>query len=142
MPSTIQFKKLDHVTLIVADLARSREFFKEVLGLFELPRPEFDFEGLWFGTEQPSPGKTVRAEIHLTLQGELAGEAGWGNRKVKRLSRGHHIALQVEDAHAAAQWLNSKGVQLDDGPKKRPDGPVQIFLRDPDNHVIELFSIA
>ena len=28
-----------------------------------------------------------------------------------------------------------------EGPKHRPDGPLQVFLRDPDGHVIELTQL-
>jgi catechol 2,3-dioxygenase-like lactoylglutathione lyase family enzyme len=59
---------------------------------------------------------------------------------LKRSSRNHHVAFAVEDAHAAAASLKSRGIELLDDAKLRPDGAVQVFLTDPDHHVIELCS--
>src|SRR5437867_2686624 len=53
----IQVKTLDHVTIVVKDLDRSRRFYVEVLGMRLVPRPPFAFDGLWF-----QAGET---QIHL-----------------------------------------------------------------------------
>ena len=40
---------LDHVSVLVTDVARSRAFYAGVLGLTEIPKPRtFDFVALWF----------------------------------------------------------------------------------------------
>ena len=61
-------KSIDHVTLVVADLERSRQFYVELLGMAEVPRPDFSFPGSWF-----QAGKT---QIHLNIAGNEAGTAG------------------------------------------------------------------
>src|SRR5262245_52764364 len=53
---------LDHVTIVVADLERSRKFYCDALGMQEVPRPGFSFLGKWF-----QAGKT---QIHLILEHE------------------------------------------------------------------------
>ena len=46
-PSLIAIHSLHHVSLVVQDLARAKAFYGDVLGLQELPRPPFDFDGAW-----------------------------------------------------------------------------------------------
>jgi catechol 2,3-dioxygenase-like lactoylglutathione lyase family enzyme len=52
----------------------------------------------------------------------------------------NHIALEVDDLAAALVRLEEHGVPLIGGPMPRGDGYVQVFLRDPDGYVIELFE--
>ena len=56
----IAVKSLDHATLVVKDLDRSRRFYVDVLGMREVPRPAFSFAGSWF-----QAGAT---QIHLILE--------------------------------------------------------------------------
>ncbi|MEM9410336.1 MAG: VOC family protein [Planctomycetota bacterium] len=140
MQQPIRFHSIDHLTLIVSDLERTRKFYCEKLGMQLGPRPEFDFPGLWLHPSEPEPGKPVKSMIHITLESDLAGLAGWGDREVKSLSRGHHFAFEVEDAKNACKYLQNLGVEIAVQPKQRPDGAVQFYVQDPDGHVIELFS--
>src|SRR5437667_69670 len=48
MATPIQVKSLDHVTIVVKDLERSRQFYVDGLGMRETPRPAFTFLGSWF----------------------------------------------------------------------------------------------
>ena len=44
---------LDHVTVVITDLERSRRFYRDVLGLQEVPPPyTFDFVVLWFAAKR------------------------------------------------------------------------------------------
>lgn len=129
----IKAKQIDHVTLVIADVQSTREFYVDLLGLEEVPRPAFDFPGLWF-----QAGNT---QIHATVENLEAGKAGWADRGATQLSRGHHFAFEVDDANEAAKVLIENGVKILVGPKNRPDGPVQLYIHDPDGHLVELFSI-
>ncbi|HEY6335371.1 MAG TPA: VOC family protein [Alphaproteobacteria bacterium] len=40
-------KAMDHFTVLAADLAETRAFYEELLGLREGYRPPFDFPGAW-----------------------------------------------------------------------------------------------
>ena len=99
----------------------------------EHTRPDFDFPGAWFGIGD--------MQIHATVESELAGMAGWGDRKVKSISRGHHFAFEVPDVAAATEAARKNGIEIGDGPKQRPDGAFQVYLYDPDRHLVELFSM-
>ena len=37
--------------------------------------------------------------------------------------------------------IKQAGVEIVDGPKQRPDGATQVFIRDPDGYLIELCSV-
>ncbi len=128
----IQVKSLDHVTLVVKDLERSRRFYVDVLGMRQVPRPAFSFDGLWF-----QAGKT---QIHLIL--EFAGSGPAGNLLAAELrsSPTQHFALEVAHAEAVIPRLKELQVPILSGPKPRPDGYVQVFVTDPDGHVVELCS--
>jgi len=115
--------RIDHVGLHVADVERSRRFYAEVLGLAEMPRPDLGFPGAWF--------RVGSQELHLIGKNSRPGEP----------PRERHFAFEVDDAAGWAARLRERGVEFEE-PRERPDGAVQIFLRDPDGHVIELLDRA
>lgn len=113
---------LEHAALNVSNLEASRRFYSEALGLREIPRPNFDFGGIWYGIG-------ANQQLHLIEDAELAAQSNRQN---------HHFALQVRDIDAVKAELDRKGVKIAMGPAKRPDGVTQIFIIDPDGYVIEL----
>ena len=121
----MRITELNHVALHVADVERSKRFYERVLGLAQITRPAFDFPGAWYGlgTDQ---------ELHLI-----------GGRKAEILTgpRGTHFALTVDSIEEAKAQLDQSGWEFR-GPKARPDGAMQIFLADPDGHVIEVSALA
>jgi catechol 2,3-dioxygenase-like lactoylglutathione lyase family enzyme len=131
-PSKIAVAALDHVTLICANLSATRMFYVDLLGMTEVPRPPFDFPGLWF--------QVGSVQIHATQASPEAGQAGWGDRGVKKISRGHHIAFAVDDVVQALEIVRANGVPIASPLQKRPDGLQQVYLYDPDGHIVELFS--
>ena len=124
-------KTIDHATLVVADLEKSRSFYAGLLGMTEVPRPDFGFPGLWF-----QAGAT---QIHLNIQSAEAGRAGVTYDATK-ITRALHIAFVVDDAMDAADVLREQGVEIIAGPRNRPDGAVQLYILDPDGHQIEITS--
>ena len=115
--------ELNHVAIYVTDVARSSDFYREVLGLELMARPAFSFPGAWFrlGTVQ---------ELHL-----IANHGG----PFFRSHDSNHFALKVDDLDGWEKHLKKAGATF--APKKqRPDGAWQVFLSDPDGHRIELFT--
>jgi catechol 2,3-dioxygenase-like lactoylglutathione lyase family enzyme/uncharacterized protein YunC (DUF1805 family) len=133
-PTGLSVKTLDHVTIVVKDLERSRRFYVDGLGMREVPRPAFSFAGSWFqaGTTQ----------VHLILEFAESGPAGNLVPEPLRSSRTHHFAFLVDDAEAAVPHLKKLQIPILGGPKPRPDGYLQVFITDPDGHVVELCSPA
>ncbi len=120
----MQILQLNHVAIHVADVERSCAFYRDVLGLEQIPRPAFSFPGAWFrlGPDQ---------ELHII--GERTEEISGG-------PRGNHFALRVPSIREAERRLREKGIAFH-GPWQRPDGAWQIFLADPDGHYIELCEL-
>jgi catechol 2,3-dioxygenase-like lactoylglutathione lyase family enzyme len=129
----INVRSLDHVTLIVADLAASSKFYVDFLGMAEVPRPAFDFPGLWF--------QAGHSSIHATLADDKAGRAGWGDQGGSSPSRGHHFAFLVEDVESIVEKIRASDYEILVDLKTRPDGAKQIYIADPDGHVVELASV-
>jgi catechol 2,3-dioxygenase-like lactoylglutathione lyase family enzyme len=126
--------RIQHVGLVVSDLERSRRFYREALGLEEVPRPSsFTFDGAWF--------RFGGTEIHLLAEAHTTGGAGQGDPGAGA-ARGltQHLAFEVDDLAASLERLDASGVPLAGGPMPRGDGVVQAFFRDPDGYVLELFQ--
>jgi len=115
--------ELNHVAIYVTDVQRSSDFYQRILKLEPIPRPAFSFPGAWFrlGTNQ---------ELHLIANLRSPFFPSHEN---------NHFALKVDDLELWERHL--KDVGADFAPRKpRPDGASQVFLRDPDGHMIELFT--
>ncbi|MFO0901842.1 MAG: VOC family protein [Pirellulales bacterium] len=112
--------QLNHVAIHVADVPASVAFYRDVLQLDEIPRPAFRFPGAWFrlGEDQ---------ELHLI---------GERSQPVVSHNRGNHYALMVDDIDAWETYFRDRGTPY--WRQQRPDGAFQIYVTDPDGHVIEL----
>ncbi len=106
----------------VRDVEASCRFYEEVLRLEPIPRPAFTFPGAWFrlGTIQ---------ELHII---------GDRSEPVYSHNRGNHFALRVDNLDEWEKHLTDVNADFQKR-KMRPDGAWQVFLRDPDGHVVELF---
>ena len=40
--------KINHIAILIKDLAKARNFYGNILGLEEIQRPEYFIEGLWY----------------------------------------------------------------------------------------------
>jgi len=125
---------LQHCGLIVSDLERSRSFYGDALGLEEVPRPpNFTFAGAWFQVGED--------QLHLLVEADTTGTAGGPDPGPSvAVGLANHIALEVDDLEAAVARLREHHVSLVGGPMPRGDGWTQVFTRDPDGYVIELFQ--
>ena len=128
----IPISDFHHVSLPVTNLARSRAFYRDVLGLQEIPRPAFDFPGAWYAVGDH--------QLHLILHDRpTLRSRGIDSHDV-------HFALRVASYAQAVAFLKSRGYSSDaqDELKRLRENPAgkagfpQIFILDPDRHVIEL----
>jgi len=121
--AAMKIQELNHVALHVTNVERSCGFYRSALQLEQIPRPAFTFPGAWFRLG-------VNQELHLI--GERTEPVTSGNR-------GNHFALRVDELDSWETHLGKVGAEFRQR-KQRPDGAWQVFLRDPDGHVIELFT--
>src|SRR5271166_1797806 len=91
-----QVSQIDHCSVIITDVARSRHFYRDLLGLKEIPKPRtFDFVALWFDLGN--------MHIHL-LQKEKADTIS-----------PRHFALRVADVAAAREYMRERGIPVQEG---------------------------
>ena len=126
-------ESIHHVSLPVADLERSKQFYGEVLGLAEIERPPFDFPGGWY--------QLGDRQLHLIVH----NNSTFRERKTVD-SRDIHFAIRVDSYRETREYLRSKGFHPDaeDEFKKMKEdhhstaGWPQLYIIDPDRNVIEL----
>jgi catechol 2,3-dioxygenase-like lactoylglutathione lyase family enzyme len=123
-----------HTQLTVADLDRSRAFYRDVIGLKELARPHFPFPGAWF---QLANGQ----ELHIVKIPEPLTRG----MTVMQIYE-NHLALRVDSFQQALGWLRAHGYRedvADDHPHKMvikthpPTGYPQVYFLDPDRYLFE-----
>ena len=123
------FKILSHVSVTVTDVAKARDFYTGVLGFPEIPRPAFDFPGIWY-----SLGGDL--QLHIILNDQLVRPAG---EREKIVARYPHFALWTEDADGTARRLGELGLVCRDV-VSGPTGLRQLFVKDPDGNMIEFLG--
>lgn len=135
----MDIETIHHVSLTVSDLERSTAFYSEILGLRQIERPPFSFPGAWFqvGTAQ---------QLHL-----IVSTTGTFRTSDKIDTRDIHFAIRVKSYREALGFLESKGYSTGEmlGDRLRlvahphaTAGFPQIYILDPDRHVIEINAAA
>ncbi|HWX97752.1 MAG TPA: VOC family protein [Solirubrobacteraceae bacterium] len=137
-------RRLDHVGIVVDDLAAATEFFVE-LGL-EL-QGEGPVEGRWVDRVVGLEG--VRAEIALVQtpdgRGRLeltkfhAPSGQGGNRHAPANAPGiRHVAFAVEDIDAVVAGLRARGAELVGELERYQDSYRLCYVRGPEGMIVEL----
>ena len=121
----IVVETLHHVSINVTDLVRARQFYGTVLGLRELPRPDFDFDGAWYELGDRQLHLIVHPPTR-TLRGTTVIDG-----------RDGHFAIRVGDFDATLAELQRYGVPLRER-RQNPTPWAKIYVTDPDGNVIEL----
>src|SRR5258708_3800327 len=63
---------LYHIAIKTSDLGATRKFWTDIIGLKEIPRPDFGYPGAWLGCPQPG-GLGI---IHVSAGGPALGPEG------------------------------------------------------------------
>ena len=121
-----------HTMLRVGDLERSIAFYTEVLGMRLLRRkdyPEGKFTLAFVGYGSEAEG----CVIELTYN--------WGVDRYELGTGFGHIAIEVDDVHAAAEAIRARGGRITREPGPMNAGTTVIaFVEDPDGYPIELIG--
>jgi catechol 2,3-dioxygenase-like lactoylglutathione lyase family enzyme len=115
----LRVKGIQHLNLQVADLARARAFYTELLGF------EISF----------AKGNTVWLAAGDDLLGLSQGAVP--ERSLE------HFGFMVEGPAEVDRWaeqLRGRGVTPEKGPYDRSDGR-SVYFRDPDGHLLEIFWV-
>jgi catechol 2,3-dioxygenase-like lactoylglutathione lyase family enzyme len=117
--SNFPVTQIDHVSVVITDLERSRRFYRDLLGLKEIAKPRtFDFVVLWFdlGNQQ----------LHLLL------------KDCPDTVSPRHFALRVPDAQAARAYFRQNHVSTQE--TTPIPGADRFFILDPDSNRIEVIQ--
>jgi glyoxylase I family protein len=135
-PGTL--RAVHHIALNVQDMARSRQFYGQVLGLHEL-----------VGDEVPATlkdlvaaGKVANFRLPDRTILDLFGEPDLGpphRDPTQQFTRANHLAFDIDPAQfdLAVAVLNQQQVPIDHGPVSRPTGR-GIYFYDPDGFLLEI----
>ena len=120
--------KQHHIAVISSDWEKAREFYIEKLG-FELIREVY----------RPAQNDYLR----MLRQGETTLELFIRPDAPQRVNnpeaRGlRHLAFRVEDAVAAAAWLNERGIETEPIREDLVNGGKFTFFKDPDGLPLEI----
>ena len=114
-----EIQQIDHCSVIITDVERSRRFYRDLLGLKEINKPRtFDFVVVWFDLGNQ--------HLHLLLKD-----------RPDTLSP-RHFALRVADAQAARRYFQGHGLATEE--TTPIPGADRFFIRDPDGNRIEIIQ--
>jgi len=111
--------KLDHCSILITDVARSRQFWGDILGLRAINKPRtFDFVALWFDLGDH--------HIHLLLKDR------------PDVISPRHFALRVANARQARSFFQTHGIAIQES--TLIPGADRFFIADPDGNRIEIIQ--
>ena len=117
---------IHHATFLSANLARSRAFYEQLLGLLpDASRPEMSFDGVWY----PLADGT---QIHLMALPDPDAAAV----RPAHGGRDRHLALRVADLARLIARLDQAGIPY----TLSSSGRRALFCRDPDGNALEFID--
>jgi catechol 2,3-dioxygenase-like lactoylglutathione lyase family enzyme len=122
---------LEHVTIRCAQLKRTRDFYVELMGLTEGPRPDFPFRGHWLYLGGVPVIHLVEASDKGSAWGGPPGAAGTDTGPFD------HVAFQGQDSGAMRAKLTEAGIAFRE--RAVPGGVLkQLFVPDPEGVLVEI----
>ena len=119
--------QLDHIALLVRDLAESASFYTSIPGIREVPNPMGGAHIRWF---EYGGGQ----RFHMQA----------GDLSATHVEKGTHFAFSADDFDGLISELKARGMAFSDfkgapgAINVRPDGMRAVFLQDPNGYWIEL----
>lgn len=124
-----EITRINHIGIRVANLESSRAFYEQ-LG--------FEFIA---GPVGPEPVAIMEHPCGININFILNASADSKINLLMDVPEKHpgytHMALEVSDLEAIKHRLAEKNIAITGGPIILPDGATFIFVRDPDDNVIE-----
>jgi catechol 2,3-dioxygenase-like lactoylglutathione lyase family enzyme len=117
--AAIDIRQIDHCSVLITDVERSRRFYGGLLGLKEIAKPRtFDFVVVWY--------ELGNQQLHLLLK----------DRPDTRSPR--HFALRVADCAAARAYFHRHNIPPEE--TTPIPGADRFFIHDPDGNRIEIIQ--
>ena len=124
--------RFDHVMLRVMDLNRSLAFYRDTLGMQVVRQVDYE------------TGQFTNVFLNFDADTESSLELTYNWQQTEAYEKGRvfgHLALMVDDVHAAVAALEQAGVRIKTPPKQMAHGTRTIaFVFDPDDNLIELLE--
>src|SRR5213082_2411850 len=115
----LTISQIDHCSVLITDVDRSRRFYRDLLGLREIHKPRtFDFVVVWFDLGNQ--------HLHLLLKDQPDTISP------------RHFALRVTDVPAARAYFQSHHVPTQE--TTPIPGADRFFIADPDGNRIEVIQ--
>jgi len=111
-----------HTSFPIRNLEKSVAFYEGVLGLEEIPRPNFGFRGKWY--------KAGTCEVHLI---EVPEGASYAAPPTSLSPIDRHAAFRVRDYAATVAHLRAYGLDVLETSVEMG----QMWVQDPDGHILE-----
>src|SRR5215470_1259149 len=90
---------LDHASICVANVERSRQFYEGLLGLSPAPRPDFGFPGMWY--------QIGEGQLHLIQRDRQPVAAAHAIDATDP-----HLAIRVDDLEGMRRRLQAAGLKV------------------------------
>lgn len=116
---------IHHCSVLVADTGKSVKFYRDILGLQLIERPDLPFPGAWLAAGDQ--------QIHLL---ELAESCAMEDRSGHG-GRDRHMALTCRNLEELTNCLDKAGVSY----TRSRSGRAAVFCRDPDGNAIEVMQL-
>jgi catechol 2,3-dioxygenase-like lactoylglutathione lyase family enzyme len=110
-----------HVSILVLNLKRARQFYEGVLGMEASDkRPDLGFEGVWYEFGQQQLHLIENPDFRAGMRSPHGG-------------RDRHVAFRVDSVDELAATLEARGVLY----TRSQSGRKALFCRDPDGNALE-----
>jgi len=120
---------INHIGLRVNELERSRVFYEKLGFIFIV------------GPIGPEPVAIMEHPSGVNINFILNANSGISNNILMDITEKHpgytHVALTVSNLETVQSFLEEQNIKITEGPITLPNGAVMLFIRDPDNNVIE-----
>ena len=122
---TNNFIAIHHASMIISDLAQSKRFYHEILGLdIDESRPDLSFKGLWLNINENQQIHLLLVDNPDPLERPLHG------------GRDRHTAFRVKQLSLIQTHLDKYGIAY----TLSKSGRKALFCRDPDGNTLEIMQ--